>query len=281
MLEDGVGVGYNNRLSLEKQFLIPEDFTANQDSGVIPTENFTNSDLEPRHYSSDVTKRPLGAISFESTGTGEVHIRLEDGTVGVIAGSHRPAGDGFLIHDTSSGILSTSGDINNDGFNDLVVSNTGSFDSPSGYSAVEIFYGNSNGFSIECDKSFQSNLQGTLFGYEVEIVSDINGDGVDDIFISEPYNSSNAYQSGMIWIFYGNSTDIANQPDMVITGQINQLIGVNIISAGDTNSDGYNDVLITHSGSQVTGTVELYLGCLLYTSPSPRDRTRSRMPSSA
>ena len=25
----------------------------------------------------------------------------------------------------------------------------------------------------------------------------------------------------------------------------------------------------------------LYTGCLLYTSPSPRDRTRSRMPSSA
>ena len=25
----------------------------------------------------------------------------------------------------------------------------------------------------------------------------------------------------------------------------------------------------------------LYKGCLLYTSPSPRDRTRSRMPSSA
>ena len=27
--------------------------------------------------------------------------------------------------------------------------------------------------------------------------------------------------------------------------------------------------------------VERYIGCLLYTSPSPRDRTRSRMPSSA
>ena len=26
---------------------------------------------------------------------------------------------------------------------------------------------------------------------------------------------------------------------------------------------------------------DLFLGCLLYTSPSPRDRTRSRMPSSA
>ena len=31
----------------------------------------------------------------------------------------------------------------------------------------------------------------------------------------------------------------------------------------------------------LTGFTILYLGCLLYTSPSPRDRTRSRMPSSA
>ena len=29
------------------------------------------------------------------------------------------------------------------------------------------------------------------------------------------------------------------------------------------------------------GAMELAPGCLLYTSPSPRDRTRSRMPSSA
>ena len=28
-------------------------------------------------------------------------------------------------------------------------------------------------------------------------------------------------------------------------------------------------------------TLELFCNCLLYTSPSPRDRTRSRMPSSA
>ena len=30
-----------------------------------------------------------------------------------------------------------------------------------------------------------------------------------------------------------------------------------------------------------TDTRELYIGCLLYTSPSPRDATLSRMPSSA
>ena len=32
---------------------------------------------------------------------------------------------------------------------------------------------------------------------------------------------------------------------------------------------------------QIETSVEAYSACLLYTSPSPRDRTRSRMPSSA
>ena len=35
------------------------------------------------------------------------------------------------------------------------------------------------------------------------------------------------------------------------------------------------------AGNQTARAAELLRGCLLYTSPSPRDRTRSRMPSSA
>ena len=34
-------------------------------------------------------------------------------------------------------------------------------------------------------------------------------------------------------------------------------------------------------GLDLASSAQLYVGCLLYTSPSPRDRTRSRMPSSA
>ena len=42
---------------------------------------------------------------------------------------------------------------------------------------------------------------------------------------------------------------------------------------------GYSDS--NKDGGYLTSTWELYKACLLYTSPSPRDRTRSRMPSSA
>ena len=41
------------------------------------------------------------------------------------------------------------------------------------------------------------------------------------------------------------------------------------------------DEVIDEYGADCFRVYEMFLGCLLYTSPSPRDRTRSRMPSSA
>ena len=41
------------------------------------------------------------------------------------------------------------------------------------------------------------------------------------------------------------------------------------------------DVHLKISGVDVTNSIESALGCLLYTSPSPRDQRGSRMPSSA
>ena len=47
----------------------------------------------------------------------------------------------------------------------------------------------------------------------------------------------------------------------------------------------FNQTLVLLDGMRVndplTGHFSMYIPCLLYTSPSPRDRTRSRMPSSA
>ena len=91
--------------------------------------------------------------------------------------------------------------------------------------------------------------------------SDSDGDGVDDSVDDCPYA-------------YGTSTiDRDGCPDR----------------DGDGNSD-LNDGWTSNNPNfqieqQITGTsyysVDHNSDCLLYTSPSPRDRTRSRMPSSA
>ena len=47
-----------------------------------------------------------------------------------------------------------------------------------------------------------------------------------------------------------------------------------------TNKEDMKNELVRNILS-INGVEGIFLGCLLYTSPSPRDRTRSRMPSSA
>ena len=156
--------------------------------------------------------------------------------------------------------ISADGDLNGDGFADLVIGNTGDLTDSSGFSSVEIRYGSSSGYAAEPDRAFQSILAGVLFGYHVQIVNDLNADGYDELLISEPYNTSGPFNSGNVWVFYGSVDGISSAADARLVGSANDLLGLNFMSAGDTNSDGYNDMLITRSSSQTQSKVELMLG---------------------
>ena len=48
--------------------------------------------------------------------------------------------------------ISSGGDLNGDGFGDFVVSNSGNENSPTGFSAIEVFYGSENGISTSSDR---------------------------------------------------------------------------------------------------------------------------------
>ena len=65
-----------------------------------------------------------------------------------------------------------------------------------------------------------------------------------------------------------------------------QVNGLEVNIEGEIRARPTDDLLTASCGACTTGDVEMPDGevgntCLLYTSPSPRDRTRSRMPSSA
>ena len=61
---------------------------------------------------------------------------------------------------------------------------------------------------------------------------------------------------GLLW----NSSGIADQPSARIAGDANDLLGLNFASAGDTNDDGFNDLLITRKAGMQQSQVELILG---------------------
>ena len=74
-----------------------------------------------------------------------------------------------------------------------------------------------------------------------------------------------AFTDNYIWCIQKN-----NKLAVVDPGDSKELL--NLIKDNDLILE---DILITHHHFDHTG------GCLLYTSPSPRDRQKSRMPSSA
>ena len=62
LLEDGVGVGTNNKLLLESQRIQLED---NINIGTIPFQNYTNSTVEPFTRPADIESRDSGSMRLE------------------------------------------------------------------------------------------------------------------------------------------------------------------------------------------------------------------------
>ena len=83
---------------------------------------------------------------------------------------------------------------------------------------------------------------------------DVNGDGFDDLILGTPGLSNGT--NSTVQVFSGSDGSIIHDFDVVLGS------GGSVSGAGDVNGDGFAD-------------------CLLYTSPSPRDLSTSRMPSSA
>lgn len=152
-----------------------------------------------------------------------------------------------------------NGDMNGDGFMDMVVSNTDSTDSPTGYSSVEFFFGNSSGIVPTPFNSHAPLDTGKLYGIEMAFVGDIHGDGYDDILVSELYATTTPYHSGKVHIWEGSSSGpIAN--GTLKGNYANALLGESISPAGDINEDGFDDFLLMAPSSSNSGKVDLYLG---------------------
>jgi len=158
--------------------------------------------------------------------------------------------------------MSSGGDLNGDGFGDFVVSNSGTEDSPTGYSAIEVFYGSADGFSSSSDQSIQRLATGQLFGTVVEIVDDINNDGMDELLVQEFSPTGSPMYSGTVHLFMGNNSENFSEiPDWTSQGEGNERFGWMFAAAGDVNDDGYADTFIG-SGTSFTpsGQINLYLG---------------------
>ena len=155
-------------------------------------------------------------------------------------------------------------DINNDGYDDVLVSSFRSGLNRPGY--IMVYLGGAE-MDPDLDKIFVTPVAGDSFGYRLDSGGDLNGDGYGDFICGTVGNLSTFYRSddgGNIYLFLGNEI-IPDLPDITYSGPVvNASFGVSVDSPGDLNADGFADFVVGASevviDSKVVGLVFLYYG---------------------
>jgi hypothetical protein len=184
---------------------------------------------------------------------------------------------GFVINgaassDRSGGSVSSAGDVNGDGLDDLIVGAI--FAAPNGRTdsgASYVVFGKAGGTPVNLSNIangtggfvINGDKAGDRSGFSVSSAGDVNGDGLDDLIVGAYYADPNGDRSGASYVVFGkaggtpvNLSAIANGTGgFVINGAaIYDRSGFSVSSAGDVNNDGLDDLIVGAKNADPTAT---------------------------
>lgn len=170
------------------------------------------------------------------------------------------------VEDANYGRSVYGGDINGDGYHDMIVSAYGLGLSPVGSSTIIQYGGESLLQDFNTTPQSDSTWQFVDYGDESSCVGDVNGDGYDDVGVAyQNYTNGQIYE-GAFLIYHGGPTGISATPTTVVEGNIPNIYFARQLTYGDFNGDGYDDVV---TFNYLIDTVFAYYGGPTGISPSP------------
>ena len=160
--------------------------------------------------------------------------------------------------------LASAGDVNRDGYADVLVG--GLLIGPSGEVGAYVYQGRKTGLGASPAATLLGVAAGDDYGISLSSAGDVNGDGYSDVALGEAEAPGplGSYQ-GRVSVFLGGFGGVSTTAATVLTGTINNSrFGSAVSGGGDADGDGYGDLLVGEqwltSGVFAAGGAHLFLG---------------------
>jgi hypothetical protein len=205
-----------------------------------------------------------GGRSQFSTTTDTIAINMvtqvvnEDGSISVGAGYGGQA-------DTYLGVnVSSLGDVNGDGYDDVIVGTSANW-------SAYVVFGNASGTgysisggSLEASQGFKISSSNINFGYGMSAAGDVNGDGFADIAVT---GSTETGTNAKTYILYGRANLTNVNVDALTSGTNGYVIDhanintqyLSVANAGDVNGDGLADMILAPGINTSSGVSTAYV----------------------
>ena len=182
------------------------------------------------------------------------------------------------------GNVAAAGDVNGDGYDDLLVGAAGYDNGEMDEGRAYLFLGSATGLSTTPDWITEGNQVSALYS-RVAGIGDVNGDGFDDVAVGSQWYDGGSLNEGRVFLFKGSVNGLRAKPFRVLEiNEENAVFGNQVAGAGDLNNDGYDDVIVSALGVNNPTFVQrvfVFMGSRQGTRPVPAVVLQSDQPTNA
>jgi Ca2+-binding RTX toxin-like protein len=187
------------------------------------------------------------------------------GLTGDISVSGLNGSNGFKLHgeghqNYSGASVASAGDVNGDGFADLIIGSPGRHTGGAAY----VVFGKASGFAADIDLGSLDGSNGFkivdlalggILGSSVSSAGDVNGDGFADVIVGAPGESASFVVFGKASGFAGliDASGLDGTDGFKLTAAAS---GGSVASAGDVNNDGFADLIIGAPNTNVDANID-------------------------